>query len=69
MDMSEIVYAERITVTKHGRTMLQERGYRGTLDGEGKLHLLSYYEKRFPYPNQQTEPIQVQTTKQQERVA
>lgn len=69
MEMKEITYEERITITEHGRTMLRERRYRGTLDDEGKLRLLMFYEKRSPLSIQQAEPVPTQTAEKKKSAA
>lgn len=46
--MREIIYVERDTVTRDGKTTLRETRCYGRLDADGSFHLLRCCGKRFP---------------------
>lgn len=46
--MREIIYVERSTETKDGKTVLSERKCHGLLEEDGSFRLLACCGKRFP---------------------
>lgn len=59
--MREIVYVEKNTVIRDGKTVLEETRYHGLLGEDGSFRLLGYCGKRFPSQKagvQSTDPRQ-----------
>ncbi len=46
--MREVIYVEKSTATKDGKTIVEEKRCHGLLDKDGSFRLLGYCGKRFP---------------------
>ncbi len=46
--MREVIYVEKSTVTKDGKTIVEEKRCHGLLGEDGSFRLLGYCGKRFP---------------------
>ena len=58
--MREVIYVERSTEMKDGKTILSERKCHGLLEPDGNIRLLACCGKRFPIVgdrSQETKPI------------
>lgn len=55
--MREIVYVEKNTVIRDGKTVLEETRYHGLLGEDGSFRLLGYCGKRFPGQETKAQPI------------